>query len=50
MISIVIPAYNEEDGIAELYRRIVEAAPPWQDDFEILIVDDGSREFAGIVH
>lgn len=44
MVSIVIPAYNEEDGIAELYRRIVAAAPAWQDDFEILIVDDGSRD------
>jgi polyisoprenyl-phosphate glycosyltransferase len=44
MISIVIPAYNEEDGIAELYRRIVEAAPAWQEEFEILIVDDGSRD------
>jgi polyisoprenyl-phosphate glycosyltransferase len=44
MVSIVIPAYNEEDGIAELYRRIVAAAPAWQDEFEILIVDDGSRD------
>jgi glycosyltransferase involved in cell wall biosynthesis len=44
MISIVIPAYNEEDGIAEIYRRIVEAAPSWKDEFEILIVDDGSRD------
>lgn len=44
MISIVTPAYNEEDGINELYRRIVAAAPAWQDDFEILIVDDGSRD------
>ena len=44
MISIVIPAYNEEEGIAELYRRIVGASPAWQDDFEILIVDDGSRD------
>jgi dolichol-phosphate mannosyltransferase len=44
MISIVIPAYNEEEGIAELYRRIVEAAPAWQDEIEILIVDDGSRD------
>jgi polyisoprenyl-phosphate glycosyltransferase len=44
MISIVIPAYNEEDGIAELYRRIVAAAPAWQDQFEVLIVDDGSRD------
>ena len=44
MISIVIPAYNEEDGIAELYRRIVAASPAWEDEFEILIVDDGSRD------
>jgi polyisoprenyl-phosphate glycosyltransferase len=44
MISIVIPAYNEEDGITELYRRIVTASPAWDDDFEILIVDDGSRD------
>ncbi len=44
MISIVIPAYNEEDGVAELYRRIVEASPAWQEEFEILIVDDGSRD------
>jgi polyisoprenyl-phosphate glycosyltransferase len=44
MISIVIPAYNEEDGIAETYRRIVESAPVWGEDFELLIVDDGSRD------
>jgi glycosyltransferase involved in cell wall biosynthesis len=44
MISIVTPAYNEEKGIAELYRRIVAAAPAWNDEFEVLIVDDGSRD------
>jgi dolichol-phosphate mannosyltransferase len=44
MVSIVVPAYNEEEGIAELYRRIVAAAPAWGEDFEILIVDDGSRD------
>lgn len=44
MISIVIPAYNEEDGIAEAYRRITETAPAWGEEFEILIVDDGSRD------
>ena len=44
MVSIVTPAYNEEDGIAELYRRIVAAAPAWLEDFEIIVVDDGSRD------
>ena len=43
MISIVIPAYNEEAGIRELFRRIVAAAPAWRDDFEVILVDDGSR-------
>jgi polyisoprenyl-phosphate glycosyltransferase len=44
MISIVTPAYNEEHGIGELYRRIVAAAPAWDEDFEIVVVDDGSRD------
>jgi len=44
MISVVIPAYNEEDGIAEMYNRVVAAAPAWGEDFEVLIVDDGSRD------
>lgn len=44
MISVVIPAYNEEEGIAEMYRRIAAAAPAWGDEFEILLVDDGSRD------
>ena len=44
MISIVIPAYNEEDGIVETYRRIVASATAWREEFEILIVDDGSRD------
>jgi len=44
MISIVVPAYNEEDGIAELHRRIAAASPAWGEEFELLIVDDGSRD------
>ena len=44
MISIVIPAYNEEAGVEELYRRIAGAAPVWQEDFEIILVDDGSGD------
>lgn len=44
MISIVVPAYNEEDGIEELYTRVANAARTWGDSFELVIVDDGSRD------
>src|SRR5262245_46360909 len=44
MISIVVPAFNEEAGIAELNRRISAAAQSWGDDYELLLVDDGSRD------
>ncbi len=44
MISLVVPAYNEEAGIEELYRRVCSAAPAWNDDWELLVVDDGSSD------
>lgn len=44
MISLVVPAYNEEEGIEELHRRIAAAAPSWDDDWELIVVDDGSRD------
>lgn len=44
MISLVVPAFNEEDGIEELYRRVRAASPAWGEDFELVIVDDGSRD------
>jgi dolichol-phosphate mannosyltransferase len=44
MISLVVPAFNEQDGIEELYRRVSAAAPAWGDDWELIIVDDGSRD------
>lgn len=44
MISIVIPALNEEKGIEELYRRVTAAAAGWGDTYELIIVDDGSTD------
>jgi len=44
MISLVAPAFNEADGIEELYRRVCAASPAWGEDFELVIVDDGSRD------
>ena len=45
MISIVIPAYNEERNLDVLYgnlREVLNAAG--EDDFEVVFVDDGSTD------
>ena len=39
-VSVVIPAFNEEDGIADVVARLA-ASGPWR---EILVVDDGSTD------
>ena len=44
MISVIVPALNEEENIAELHRRIAAAAAHWGDELELLIVDDGSTD------
>ena len=46
-LSIVIPAYNEEDGIAEIVDRVVTIRPDLRAqgvELEVIVVDDGSRD------
>lgn len=42
--SVVLPIYNEEGNIDELYRRLVETLEELGRSFEIVFVDDGSRD------
>jgi len=44
MISVIVPALNEKDGISALYRRVTDAARSWNEEYEIIIVDDGSTD------
>lgn len=44
MISIVIPIYNEEENIDNLYARLTVSAPTWKENYEIVLVDDGSSD------
>jgi glycosyltransferase involved in cell wall biosynthesis len=44
MISIIIPAYDEEESLAILYREIEEVARKESLDIEVLFIDDGSRD------
>jgi dolichol-phosphate mannosyltransferase len=42
--SIVIPVYNEEDVIGSLLDEFRSFAGTWLDDYELLLVDDGSSD------
>lgn len=47
MLSIVIPAYNEEDGIANIVERVLAIGPALKaanTELELIVVDDGSRD------
>jgi glycosyltransferase involved in cell wall biosynthesis len=48
VLSVVIPAYNEENGIAEIASRVLSVEPALKkagvDRLELLVVDDGSRD------
>lgn len=43
-LSVVVPVFNEEENIPELYRRLVPVLEKCVSSFEVLFVDDGSRD------
>ena len=43
-LSIVVPLYNEEDSLRPLYAAITHAVAPLGISFEIVFVDDGSKD------
>lgn len=43
-LSVIAPLYNEEESVGPLYRAIVGALEPMGMSYEILFVDDGSRD------
>lgn len=46
-LSIIIPAYNEENTIAELIHKVKDA--PLSIDKEIIVVDDGSTDKTNLI-
>ena len=48
ILSVVIPAYNEEDGIKEIAERVLAVEPSLKEvgveRMELLVVDDGSKD------
>lgn len=43
-LSIVVPLYDEEDNVTPLYERITAALSTMDKSYEILLVNDGSRD------
>lgn len=43
-LSVIVPLYNEEESAMHLHKAIHEALDPTDIDYEILFVDDGSKD------
>lgn len=43
-LSVIIPAYNEEKNIIPLYRELTNVLKKLDKDYEIILIDDGSRD------
>lgn len=43
-ISVVIPVYNDEEVLSELYKRLIPVLSSLANKFEVLLIDDGSMD------
>jgi dolichol-phosphate mannosyltransferase len=43
-ISVIIPCFNEEAVLPKLFARLGAVASGWNSEYEIICVDDGSRD------
>ena len=49
MVHIVLPAYNEEEGIEVLLNRIERIGRSFGFDYRMIVVDDGSLDHTKLV-
>ncbi|MDE9495426.1 undecaprenyl-phosphate 4-deoxy-4-formamido-L-arabinose transferase [Xenorhabdus bovienii] len=43
-VSVVIPVYNEEESLPQLLERTIAACQQLEQKYELILVDDGSRD------
>lgn len=48
-LSLVLPAYNEEENIRIVVEQALEVLPQYADEFEIVPVNDGSTDRTGYI-
>jgi len=44
LLSVVVPAYNEQDGLAEFHRRLLRVLDGLELEAEVIYVNDGSHD------
>ena len=44
LVSIIIPAYNEENGIVDTVNEVRKVMSGSHYDYEVIVVDDGSTD------
>jgi dolichol-phosphate mannosyltransferase len=49
LLSVVVPCYNEEANVCNVYHRVVAAVEALAVSFELLFVDDGSTDKTGLL-
>ena len=48
-LSVILPAYNEEQVIASTVSDVLDVLSAWHMDAEVLVVDDGSTDRTGAI-
>ena len=46
-LSVFLPSHNEEPNVERVVRGYLSALPKFADDYEVIVVDDGSRDRTG---
>lgn len=49
LISLVVPAYNEEEVLEAFHREVSAEIDRLPDDFEFVFIDDGSRDRTAVI-
>lgn len=48
-ISIVVPVFNEQENLCEFYKRVTAVMDAEPYDYNIIFVDDGSRDSSAVI-
>jgi glycosyltransferase involved in cell wall biosynthesis len=44
LVSVIVPCFNEQEVLPQLFDRLTRAADTWDMNWEVLCMDDGSRD------